>query len=265
MIVLNRCVLRCAKLTLSKVMHLKSSSLFFALLFVLTISACSDMQKHFPDKERDYQLTTEIPGLNIPADLSDNAIQQTSEEHTPRHDKTGIAVSENSQITSPQSISDLEDGTEEAIGIDDQIEEYEEYQEDVQELVYIELVKFSGGATRIRVEAPFARIWRVVGKAISRHSIEIIDRNETDRTYIVKYDAEFEKVEDGSLWDEVVFIFGSDPAQEKTYKIKVVENGTLIEVIVLDENNKPLSKGAGLELLNLLYNSMKLDLNGEVE
>jgi outer membrane protein assembly factor BamC len=244
-------------------MQLKAGCLFFGFLLMLTMSACSGIKKHFPDKEKDYQFSTEIPDLTVPPDLTDNATQDTSKENNV-HDETSLAVSENIKITPSQSNTEDEAG-DEATNEDDDYFEEEVVEEPVKELVYIELVEFSGGATRIRIEAPFERIWRIVGKAISRHSLEILERNETDRMYVIKYDADFKKVEDGSLWDEVVFIFGADPAQEKTYKIKVVENGGLIEVIVLDENNKPLSKGAGLELLNLLYNSMKQDLNGDLE
>ena len=256
-------------------MHFKTHSLFFSLLLFLNLSACSGIQKHFPDKEKDYQLTTEIPDLAIPADLSSDVIQYKVAEHSKQHRETTLPNSAIRQTIIPKQKSEIEERSiaakngeidvEQEEAETETVEELEIQQEEVPELVYIELLKFSGGATRIRVEAPLARVWRVVGKAISRHSIEILDRNETDRTYVVKYDADFEKVEDGSLWDEVVFIFGSDPAQEKTYKIRVVENGALIEVIVLDENDKPLSNDAGLELLKLVYNSMKLDLNGDVE
>ena len=40
----------------------------------------------------------------------------------------------------------------------------------------------------------------------------------------------------------------------------LVENGTLIEIIVLDSNDVPLSKGPGLKLLKLLYETIKADL-----
>lgn len=264
--------------------------IFLVLLVSLTISACTDMKKHFPDKEKDYQLTTEIPHLKVPSDLSEHAIQKPVEEKVLVDNRVKVPAPalENSQTPKLENDSEVKDGEKDSIEnenendktaeIDDSSEtsesdeeneaeadeEDEEEVEEPEKPVYIELVKFSGGATRIRVEESFGRIWRLVGKAISRNSIEILERNQADRTYAIKYDADFEKVEDGSLWDEVVFIFGADPAKEKTYKIKVVENGALIEIIILDDKDKPLSKDAGLVLLKLLYQSIKQDLNGDI-
>lgn len=241
-------------------MQQKISYLLLGLL-VLSFSACTDIKKHFPDKEKSYQLTTEIPDLNIPPDLSGIAVVDSAKQI----DRSPAIIEPQAPTTDTNSV-DVD--TDELVGDEsgiDEIDDEAEEDETENELVYIELVEFSGGATRIRVESSFTKIWRIVGKGISRHSLEILDRNEADKNYTIKYDADYEKVKDGSLWDEAVFIFGSDPANEETYNIKIIVNGPLIEIIVLDKDKKPDSKGAGLKLLKLLYNSMKVDLNGALE
>ncbi len=200
-------------------------------LFVMGLSACSTIRNYFPDKAKEYQLTSEIPDLVIPPDLSESAI------FSPSKDEINKAV-----------VSDRN-----AIAITDDIDD--------KEVIYVDLVEYAGGATRIRIEDSIERSWRTVGKALSRHSIEITDRNELDRIYFVQYDADFNKVEDGSLWDEAMFLFGADPAAEKEFRIKLGENGSLTEIIVLDTQDRPLSKGAGLKLLNLLYKTIKEDLS----
>jgi outer membrane protein assembly factor BamC len=202
----------------------------FSLLFLLNLSACSYIKTFFPDKEKDYQLTSEIPDLVIPSDLTGQSIPEKS---VTAYQQAGYLDEEESR-----PVNTVKDN---AIAVD--------------------LVEFSGGATRIRIEDTLTRSWRTVGKALSHHSIEIIDRNEIDGVFYVQYDPDFKKVEDGSLWDEVLFIFGSDPAKEKEFMVRLAENGGMTEVIVLDTNDIPLSKGTGLKLLNLLYKTIKDDLS----
>ena len=225
-----------------------------SLLILLNISACSGVKEYFPDKHKDYQLITEIPELTVPSDLSDDAIQ-----HGPKsEDITPVIQTTDKENELPES--DSVENTEDEENLEKEKEK--EKDKDKDKAIYVDLLEFSGGATRIRIEDTLDRTWRTVGKAISRHSIEITDRNELESVYFVQYDAEFEKIEDGSLWDEALFIFGSDPAQEKEFRIKLVENGDLVEVIVLDSNDVPLSKGPGLKLLRLLYETIKDDLAG---
>lgn len=202
-----------------------------AIVILVTISACSSIKGYLPDKEKDYQFASEIPSLSIPEGLSKQTIRDAAETQTRQ------AVDH--QIPSTKSTVATKE---------------------TQEAIYIDLVEFSGGTTRIRMEETIERSWRTVGKALSRQSIEITDRNEADKIYFVQYDPDFKKVEDGSLWDEAMFLFGSDPSQEKAFRVSMVENGTLTEIIVLDSDDKPLSKGTGFKLLDLLYKTIKDDL-----
>lgn len=229
---------------------MKSKLIFISvsLLILLSISACSSVKEFFPDKHKDYQFISEIPELTVPSDLSDEAIQ-----NEPKRDDD-MPVSQQTEIENELPDSDGVESPED--------EENSEKEKEKEKAIYVDLLEFSGGATRIRIEDTLDQTWRTVGKAISHHSIEITERNELESMYAVQYDAEFEKIEDGSMWNEVLFIFGSDPAQEKEFKIKLVENGSLVEVIVLDSNDVPLSKGPGLKLLRLLYETIKEDLAG---
>jgi len=205
--------------------------------------ACNSVKGYLPDKEKDYQLMTEIPALIIPDDLTNNAIK----------DAPVIQARQAVQQRRSRAVANTDTAVETEADATTQATENEEN-------IYIDLVEFSGGATRIRMEQNLESSWRTVGKALSRQSIEITDRNEEDKVYFVQYDPDFKKVEDGSLWDEALFLFGSDPSQEKEYRVRLVENGTLTEIIVFDSNDKPMSKGIGFKLLNLLYRTMKDDL-----
>jgi len=214
----------------------KKIKITLCLWVAINLSACVNIKSYFPDKEKDYQFTTEIPELQIPEDLSNSKIHYAS---TIRPSQPSVI----SPIIPDAAENELADNGEENTEI------------------LVELVEYSGGTTRIRIEDSIERTWRVVGKALSRNAIEIINRNEYESFYSVQYDPDFKKFEDGSLWDEVLFIFGSDPAKEQEYKIRLAENGLLTEVIVLDKEDQPLSKGGGLKLLHLLYKTIKEDLN----
>ena len=232
---------RCAKLcTKPKSFELMRN--IFRLLAVLALAlvgtACSYIKSYFPDKEKDYQFTTEIPALQIPPDLKDNAVNQnplfTESIHQP---ETVVPNGGVGSTNSPEK-----------------------------QFIPVELVDYDGGATRLRIDKPIATAWRYVGKALSRHSIEIIGRNEKQHSYSVEYDPNARKVKDGAIWDELVFFFGDNPAQEKEFHIKMAEkNARMTEVIVLDKNDNPRPEGAAMKLLNLLRDTINEDLAEDAE
>ncbi len=200
----------------------------------LNIAACSHIKRHFPDKEKDYQFTSEIPALQVPADLRNSAI-----ENKPL-------------VPEPETRNEPGTGTQAVVT-----------EAEVKPLYTpVELVEFDGGAARLRIEEPLELAWRYVGKALSHESIEITGRNEKPALYVVQYDPNAKKIEDGALWDELVFLFGDDPAQEKEFHIRLTEkNRKMTEVIVLDSDDKPVSHGDGLKLLHLLKNTINQDLS----
>jgi outer membrane protein assembly factor BamC len=212
------------------------------LAVALGLTGCG-AGEYFPDKSKDYQLSTEIPPLELPADLSTTSTINAKPIES--------ALTQNQAVFNSQADS---------VSVEPLIEKQSE-PVNSNPVIYLELVNFTSGASRIRVEDSMAKVWRLVGKALSRNSIEITERNEADRVYWVQYDPHFASVQDGSLWDEVVFIFGDDPAQEKEYHIRAIENGGLIEVFVLDRHEKPISsaKSNGYQLLKLIYASFKED------
>jgi outer membrane protein assembly factor BamC len=208
-------------------MNIKTNILSLAL--VVTLSGCGQMKKYFPDKKKDYQLTSEIPELIIPEDLS------------------GTGTKSKNQL--PVNALPAQDDIFESNG--------------ARETISVELIDDEvNGVQRIKIDDNIKRSWRMVGKAISSHSIEIIDRDKQEGIYFIQYDPDFEKIEDGSLWNEFLFIFGKDPAKEKKFAIKLFKRKGFTEVAVYDHDDEPASNEAGLILLNLLYKTIKEDLAG---
>lgn len=198
---------------------------------VFHLSACEWVKSGLPDKEKDYYVSQEIPPLQLPPDLEKQAV-----ELQPAPPLLPGEAEESS--TSPPDSDSKESTTEESV----------------------KLVIYDGGATRIQINEAMARSWRLVGKALSRNSIEIINRDEDNEAYFVQFDPNEHEYEDGALWNEVTFFFGDDQHQEKEYGVRLVENEQLTEVIVTDADDVPLSEGPGMLLLNLLYETIKADL-----
>lgn len=203
----------------------------FAIPAVFQLYACQWIQSGLPDKEKDYYVSQEIPPLQLPPDLENQAVDfQPAPPLLPGETEQSTAA-----------LSDKETG--------------ESSQEEP-----VKLVIYDGGATRIQLEEPLDQSWRIVGKALSRNSIEITSRDEANSAYIVQFDPNEHEYEDGALWDEVTFFFGDDMHQEKEYGVRLVENKQLTEAIVTDADGTPLSEGPGMLLLNLLYETIKVDL-----
>lgn len=215
-----------------------AKSLVFVCIAV-TVSACGSL----PDKEKEYQLSSTLPVLVLPDDLIETSAEDVNPVDADAIDNSFVgenATDENST----------------------KVELYENSEEkDSKGNVLLDLGSHSDGTALIKLGDSIAKSWRIVGKALSHQSIEITDRDELTKVYFVQYDSEFEKVEDGSLWDEILFIFGSDPANEQQFGVKLIDNGKDTEIIILDSENKTVSKGAGLKLLHLLHDTIKEDLD----
>ncbi len=193
-----------------------------AALLLTSVTACDWIKSQFPDKVKDYYYSSEIPPLYVPPELANNRIDT----------QTGVdAAGSGSQAPgAPQVVVDQ-----------------------------VKLVELQGGATRIQLSEPFDRAWRIVGKALSRQALEITDRNLADGVYYVQYDPNAHAMEDGSIWEELVFFFGEDQNQEKEYRVRLAQNRQFTEVIVTDDNDVPLSDGPGLKLLKSIYSAIQAD------
>jgi outer membrane protein assembly factor BamC len=126
--------------------------------------------------------------------------------------------------------------------------------------ITVERIKFDNGENRLRMNVPFTRAWRIVNKALSRKSIEVTERNQEARLITVQYDPDEQKVEDGSYWDELKFMFSGIQSNEKTYLLKLEENNQQTDIVVVDEDQKLLSDASSVKLLSVLEETIKADL-----
>lgn len=215
--------------------------LFVLVAVLANVSACTTIKSLFPDKEKDYQFTTEIPPLVLPPDLSGN---DTAKVPAP---PAATEVAPSAPSTETDDTVPAYSPTETVPAID-------------RKLIQVELLDADHGAKRLHITAPSEIAWRMVGKALSRKSIEVTNRNQDERLFTVEYDQSRQEVEDGSFWDEIVFAVKGFEVNEQEFILKLVENNQQTDVMILDKEQKPVSDGASLSLLTLLYDTLKADL-----
>ncbi|MFU8788572.1 MAG: outer membrane protein assembly factor BamC [Methylobacter sp.] len=241
-------------------MKIKFSSLLIAAVLA-NVSACTYVKNLFPDKEKDYQFITEIPPLILPPDLAGASITRPSA--APVDETTGDAPSARRTET-------IAAAAVQAAEVDDDNEEVAPYTPAPEteaapainrELIQLELVDADEGNKRLRIDAPLTMAWRMVGKALSRNSIEVTKRNQDERLFHIHYDPNAQTVQDGSVFDEISFFFSGLAITEQEYVLHLVSIGAQqAEVIVLDKEQKPVSNKASLSLLTLLHDTIKADL-----
>lgn len=282
---------------------------FIISVALVNLSACSTIKSLFPDKEKDYQFTTEIQPLVLPPDLKGNTIFKTADassavtfgaeksdvsspkeklespdqvaekaiqeaeepvvEETPAQSDTtasevpsqepGSEVFEQARAEPESAAAEQQAQEPETSGDAPAVEQPVQNQAEKSDAIPVELVVYDDGESRLRIATDTSMAWHLVGKALSRQSIEVIARSQEDRSFSVQYDPNEKPVEDGTLWDEAVFLFRGFQTNEKEYMLKLIENQQQSEVAVLDEEGKPASNGAALRLLKLIQNTLKSD------
>lgn len=207
-------------------------------LILCGLPACSTIKSWFPDKERDYQFTTEIPELIVPEDLKNKGLAAP----------TAAPVA--TEAVASAKAPDLENApqTNEAKAEPQTVAEDAELQQDAASETHA-----TGGVSSLQIDQAKMPATRMVGRALTRQKVEIVERNVDKGYFYVKYDPNAVEAKDDSIWDEFNFLFGDDPSQEKEYRISVRGLGPqMSEVTVQDEQGKSLSTPAANALLKLI-------------
>jgi len=234
------------------VLIMKSNPSYFISIFVLllNLSACNMIRGYFPDKEKDYQLSRELPPLKIPTDIASKELEKKPLSK-PSEDTETVAVI--GEIVKAAPVSSGETAAKPIVVTEQK----------TTEATYVQLVKFSNGETRLQTNKPVAMFWRMVSKALTRKLIEITARDQANVEFTVQYDPNETDFKDETIWDEFDFLFAKDHSLEKPYHIKLLAKDKITELVVLDEQDKPLSEGGGLSLLKLLLTTLEVDLADE--
>lgn len=256
----------------------------FGAAVLLNLTACTYIKNLFPDKEKDYQFTTEIPALVLPANLGENAglkTPATVAAPSPADDKKIDTATDNAPNDSPLSDStDVANNqpADSAIAItafpdepaivETPIDNVNSATDAIAptakpEAIPVELIKVADGNARLRLGVPLDKAWRTIDKALSRKGVEVTNRDKQENTFNLHYDPNEKKLEDGSLWDEALFIFSGFQGDEKEFFVKLIDNSTdtkqQTDVVILDKTQQQSIDASALNLLNLLQETIKTD------
>jgi outer membrane protein assembly factor BamC len=222
------------------------------------LSACTTVKEAFPDKEKDYQFSTEIPKLTIPNDLASPSSRVSAPPASSERRITRTEETETKPSTPEEELkAAAKDAPTEESAAEPQVPMIDPRS------VTVDLLESSNKISYLRINTPFLQAWRMVSKGLSRKSIEVSDRNQTDKIFTVQYDPDEQPVSDGSFEEEINFMLHGFQGNEKEYQLKLVETNQQTDIVILNDQQQPISDEASLKLLKVLQKSIKANLAGK--
>jgi outer membrane protein assembly factor BamC len=117
------------------------------------------------------------------------------------------------------------------------------------------------GVSSLQIDQSQTQAARLVGRALSRQKLEIVERNIDKGYFYIKFDPKAVKAEDKDFWDEWNFMFGEDPSNEQEYRISLQEIAPQsTEVTIQDGDGKSLSNSIATNLLKLIAEAINQDI-----
>jgi len=210
------------------------------------LCGCSTIQSWFPDKEKDYQFTSELAPLVIPPDLMHKAKTPSrvaalplSAEKIPLEKTPELPTSaEKKPIINRQPVNS------DTIPLN---------RDDIQ------LTRSEDKTSQFTLNVPYERAFRIVGKAISRSGIEVLERSEAEKTIKIQITQAPATPVEQSFLDETLSMFDIFEADEKIYVIEFSENNDKTAATLLSSNLKPLTQNNAVFMR--LYDSIQTDLH----
>ena len=228
-------------------------------LLVFGLSGCSTIKSWFPDKEKDYQFTSEIPELIVPDDLKNKGLMSVDTTPSARSEPESQADAG----TSEESLNQMAQTTSVA---SETIVSETERQDDVVKAAHQPDSGIGAAASSLQIDQAKTPATRMVGRALSRKQMEIVERNIDKGYFYVKFDPNAVEAKDENLWDEIVFMFGDDPSNEQEYRITVHQIAEqMSEVTIQDDSGKTISNTAANALLKLITDGINEVVNQETE
>lgn len=219
----------------------------------LALGGCDLVKSWFPDKQKQYQYSTEIPPLEIPPDLSSSTIDGVAPRpRAPRGETEDEAL----RASAGEETAETRPGEGEPANAGASEEPRPVAKRSRTEPIPT-LAQSSDNVPLIEIEAPFEVAWIAVAKALGRLELEISDQNRSDGVYYVYYGGDAKPYEDRGFFGDLAEMFGKGGEQSKEYRIKLEEKGKATLVYVLDPDNKPQMSGPGFDLLKRLHETLQ--------
>lgn len=216
----------------------------------VALAGCDTITSWFPDKQKQYQYSTEIPPLEIPPDLSSSTIEGA---------KRSAAGAGGDSAYSRGALEDRASPVAETP--EDNPVESERPKRSAKPPKRSEavptLAQSSDDVPLIEIEVPFELAWVEVAKALGRMELEITDQNRSDGVYYVYYGGDRKPYEDRGFFGDMAEMFGAAQEVAKEYRIKLEQRGKATSVYILDSDNKPQISGPGFDLLKKLHETLQ--------
>lgn len=219
-------------------------TLILTATVLASLSACTYIKSLFPDKEKDYQYTTEIAPLILPEDLKSNAIPSLTNS---ARSNSEPSINPTTDLTKSEIPPTAELNTDETEGNND---------------AGGNAISLINKQNELEINAPIARSWRLINKGLSRKAIEIIDRNQEGKTFTVHFDADDQKSENDSYWHKAVNFFDALQPKNDIYLVKLQDiQQQSTKVSITDEQDNILNDSNSSKLLNVIKEALKEDLS----
>jgi len=219
-------------------MVLRSFRIAATLALAGLLAGCSVIAGLFPDKQKQYRYSTDLPPLEIPPDLSSGTIE-------------GAKVLERSEPPRPEREAEPEAAAE--------AEEGKAANRRPAGKPAASLAQNSEDAPLIEIEESFAEAWNDVHRALGRLEVEVTDRNRSEGVFYVNYGggAKPAKEEDAGLWSDIKSVFTGSEKDGESFRVVVERADKVTNIFVRDDSDKAVTDGLGLELLKKLNDKLK--------
>jgi len=235
---------------------MKTIIYIITLVALCFLSGCTQFKSYFPDKEKEYQYTTELPPLIYPADLKVKLMPALPAVMTHAEPENTAPVATTSAITKPTAVA----SDSKPVTSVDKVYKDSEVELDAK-LITVERINVDKNVNALRLNVPYYRAWRIVSKSLSRKALEVIVRDQEAGLLTLKYDPDEHSSTELSYLDILKSLVGALGSNEKTYIIKLEKDQPQTDITVLDKDQKPATDADSVNLLTMMQESMKADLS----
>ncbi len=264
--------MRCAKpMFYDRTSRVHLAGRLACVLALLVLPACGVVKQWFPDKEKEYQHTTEIPSLVLPPDLKNPQVftlpampaAMPEPPVSPTLPSTGalsegLGAKDREPSQSP-GWPDNADTASEAAAVDRT--DPETGQAENQPVPYPVEAMQGQEQSGLRIKAPLPNAWRAVEMALGKNAIEVSERDDAARQLTVYYDPDERTIEDNGFWDKVDFLFYGLKGKEKIYVLKMTDNAPWSDLKVFDTENQPAADEGADKLIAVIKQAIESDFS----
>lgn len=241
----------------------------YLALSLLALSGCGLLPRFdevLPDRQKEYKKSASLPDLEVPPDLSADAIKDAMA--VPDIDGTGtatystyqerIAARQTAGGQIPPSTATDEPASAGAAAGPDAAPPTEAAElpgrERPKRSTKAELVSAGEGKSYLVVVEEFANAWLTTARALDQAGIKVENEDRSRGVYYVRYVGEHARSREKGFWSSLAF--WRDDADQQEYRISLTGVGEKTELVVLNHKGNWDSGEAAGRILSLLQTEL---------